>query len=92
MNSTVQRDPVQAGQAVYSPATLALYDLAVLGISNALLWRCPTRRILALYNQYASEEHLDVGVGTGWYLDHTLFPCSNPRIGLLDLNGSSLAA
>ena len=81
-----------AGQAVYSPVTLALYDFAVLRVSNSLVWRCPTRRILALYDTHASGEHLDVGVGTGWYLDSCRFPSRTPRIGLLDLNASSLAA
>ena len=81
-----------AGQAVYSPFTLALYDLVVLRVSNSLIWRCPTRRILSLYETHASGEHLDVGVGTGWYLDSCRFPSAMPRIGLMDLNASSLAA
>jgi hypothetical protein len=79
-----------AGQAIYSPLTLALYDVAVLGISNSLIWRCPTRRILALYDQNVTDEHLDVGVGTGWYLDHCKFPPGRPRLGLMDLNPHSL--
>jgi SAM-dependent methyltransferase len=81
-----------AGQAVYSPATLAVYDVAVLGISNHLIWRCPTRRILALYDRCAAADHLDVGVGTGWFLDRCRFPSATPRITLLDLNAASLAA
>lgn len=85
-------DPVHAGQAIYSPTTLAVYDLVVLGISNPLIWRCPTRRILALYDQHVTDDHLDVGVGTGWYLDRCRFPSATPRVGLLDLNRSSLDA
>ena len=81
-----------AGQAVYTPWTLAIYDTLVLGLSNRFIWRCPTPRILALYNRHVTAEHLDVGVGTGWYLDHCRFPVARPRIGLLDLNASSLAA
>lgn len=81
-----------AGQAVYSPFTLALYDLAVLRISNTYIWKCPTDRMLGLYEEHATDEHLDVGVGTGWYLDHCRFPHLHPRIGLVDLNPSSLAS
>ena len=84
-------DRVLAGAAIYSPLTLKLYDLVVLGLSNPLIWRCPTARILALYDRHATGEHLDVGVGTGWYLDRCRFPAP-PRIGLMDLNESSLAA
>src|SRR5215204_7263013 len=58
-------DKAYAGQAIYNPATLALYNIVVLGISNRLIWRCPTRHILQLYNQHATDNHLDVGVGTG---------------------------
>jgi hypothetical protein len=93
MTSDAVQSPTHAGQAIYSPKTLALYDLVVLGVSNPLVWRCPTRRILALYNRHVTDEHLDVGVGTGWYLDHCQFPAgAPPRVGLMDLNPHSLAA
>ena len=86
------RDATYAGQAVYTPFTLAVYDLVVLGVSNSLIWRCPTRRILRLYDEHVTGNHLDVGVGTGWYLDHCRFPGATPRVGLMDLNRNSLAA
>ena len=86
------RDATYAGQAIYTPFTLAVYDLVVLGVSNSLIWRCPTRRILRLYDEHVTGSHLDVGVGTGWYLDHCRFPGSTPRVGLMDLNRNSLAA
>jgi hypothetical protein len=81
----------QAGQAIYNPRTLQLYDLVVLRLSNPLVWRCPTSRILDLYNRHAGVAHCDVGVGTGWYLDRCRFPTPAPRIGLMDLNADSLA-
>lgn len=79
-------------QAIYTPATLAFYDAFVLGLSNRFVWRCPTRCILRLYDAHVTDNHLDVGVGTGWYLDHCRFPGPSPRIGLMDLNPHSLAA
>jgi hypothetical protein len=78
-------------QSVYSPATLAIYDTLVLRLSNPLVWRCPTGRILDLYNKHVSDAHLDVGVGTGWYMDHCRFPAP-PRLALMDLNPNALAA
>ncbi len=86
------QDHAHAGQAIYTRTTLALYDLVVLGLSNPLVWRCPTRRILALYDRHVTDAHLDVGVGTGWYLDRCRFPGAGPRVGLMDLNPHSLAA
>ncbi|QDT94337.1 class I SAM-dependent methyltransferase [Gimesia algae] len=81
-----------AGQAVYSKRILSIYDLWVLGISNSLIWKCRTRHILSWMNQSLTANHLDVGVGTGYYLEHCTFPDLNVRLGLLDLNSNSLAA
>ncbi len=57
------------GAAVYTPLSLALYDLVVLGFSNFFVWRCSSRLILDFYNQHISDKHLDIGVGTGYFLD-----------------------
>jgi hypothetical protein len=43
---------VEAGQAMYTRRTLQVYDLVVLGISNPLLWKCPTRRLQQHYNEH----------------------------------------
>jgi len=79
------------GAAAYTPATLALYDLAVLRFSNSFVWQCPSHLLLDSYNQHISEKHLDVGVGTGYFLDKCRFPSAAPQIALLDLNPNSLA-
>lgn len=81
---------VLAGQAVYTRRLLRAYDLIVLGISNRFIWRCPTPRLLRHYNAHITANHLDVGVGTGWFLDRCRFPSPNPRIVLMDLNPNTL--
>jgi len=83
---------VEAGQAIYSRLVLSIYDLYVLGLSNHLIWKCPTRRLLDNYNAHITSRHLDVGVGTGYLLDKCCFPVLHPEITLLDLNPNSLAA
>ncbi|MFY9578639.1 MAG: class I SAM-dependent methyltransferase [Gaiellaceae bacterium] len=85
-------EEVEAGQAAYTPRLLALYDLYVLAFSNRFVWRCPSARMLELYNRLAGARHLDVGVGTGWFLDRCQWPVERPQITLLDLNPSSLQA
>ncbi|QEG37991.1 class I SAM-dependent methyltransferase [Bythopirellula goksoeyrii] len=90
MNGVTQ-EQVVAGQAVYSPRTLSIYDWVVLGFSNRLVWRCPTWRLLEHYNQHVTSNHLDVGVGTGYFLDCCQFLSADPRIGLMDLNANALA-
>lgn len=77
--------------AVYTPLTLALYDLAVLRLSNSFVWQCASHVLLDFYNQHISDKHLDIGVGSGYFLDRCRFPSNAPKIALFDLNRHSLA-
>lgn len=81
----------QAGQAIYSKLVLSIYDLWVLGFSNSLLWKCPTRLLRSEFSQLASDNHLDMGVGTGYYLKKCL-ERKPRRLALADLNLNSLQA
>jgi hypothetical protein len=88
MNATKKQ--VLAGQAVYTKRVLRAYDFVVLGVSNRFIWRCPTRRLVEHYNTHVTSNHIDVGVGTGYFLDKCRFPSSTPRIALMDLNQNTL--
>jgi SAM-dependent methyltransferase len=83
---------VEAGQAIYTPLAVSLlYDPIVLRFNNPVLWKCPTSRMLQQYNELISANHLDVGVGSGYYMANCSFPSPTPRLGLMDLNPNSLA-
>lgn len=86
-----RRLDAEPGQAVYSKRILTIYDTAVLRIAQPLAWRCPSRRILQLYNDHVSANHLDIGAGTGYFLDRCAFQTRDPRITVLDMNANSLA-
>ncbi|NEO38498.1 MAG: class I SAM-dependent methyltransferase [Moorea sp. SIOASIH] len=88
----ITQDDIQAGHSVYNPFMLFVYDLTVLGINNHFIWKCPTKKILELYNQNITPNHLDVGVGTGYYLDKCNFSSPQVRLGLMDLNINCLKA
>ena len=79
------------GATAYTPLTLAFYDLAVLRLSNSFVWQCSSHVLLDFYNQHISDNHLDIGVGTGYFLDRCRFPSTAPKIALFDLNPHSLA-
>lgn len=81
---------IEAGQAIYTKRVLSAYDIIVLGISNRFIWKCPTSIIEAHYNRHLSANHLDVGVGTGYFLDRCQFPSSYPRVALMDMNANTL--
>lgn len=82
---------VVAGQAVYNRLTLAVYDRAVLGPVTRWVWRAPVSEMLRNYRDGVGARHLELGVGTGYFLDNCTFPVPRPEITLGDLNGSALA-
>jgi len=82
---------VVLGSGVYTPGILRIYDPLVLQVEVPWIWKCPPRRLVAHYDQHVGCRHLDVGVGTGYFLDQCRFPCEQPTIALLDLNPNSLA-
>lgn len=87
---SITPEQVEAGHSIYTKQTLANYDFVVLGASNHLVWKCPTQRLLEHYNKHITANHLDVGVGTGYFLDRCQFPSPTPRVALMDLNSNAL--
>ncbi|NET42456.1 class I SAM-dependent methyltransferase [Okeania sp. SIO2B3] len=86
----ITNEQVEVAQAVYTKQTLAVYDLVVLGFSNQFIWKCPTKWLMKHYNQMVTANHLDVGIGTGYFLDRCKFPSQTPRVALIDLNSNTL--
>src|SRR4051812_42286340 len=86
----ISAEQIRASQAPYNKPMLALYDFIVHWFSSNFLWKCPAHHILELYDQHVSDNHLDVGVGTGYFLDRCTFPSAHPRLGLMDLNPNCL--
>lgn len=78
--------PVDAGHAFYTKRTLAIYDVMILGFFSRMAWKCPSTRILQHYDDHVTANHLDIGVGTGYFLDRCRFETDAPRVALMDLN------
>jgi SAM-dependent methyltransferase len=76
-------------QAVYTRGKLAIYDKWVLGVFCPVVWRCPPSVMRRLYDQEVGRRHLDIGPGTGYFVDKATFP-ANPEITLLDLSRECL--
>jgi len=82
----------ELGAAVYSDRVLKIYDRWVLGFSNRYAWKCPTNTVLLpFFQEHLSANHLDVGVGSGYYLAHSS-DRPEQKVTLLDLNDNSLKA
>src|SRR6202011_4465308 len=38
------------------------------------VWRCPTGRLMQQYTRHVGRRHMDVGPGTGYFLQHAQLP------------------
>lgn len=82
----------EAGASVYSPTILKLYDIFVNRFSHRFVWQCPTKAVLLpFYKKHLGRKHLDVGVGTGFFISRAGLTSSH-EVGLMDLNENCLRA
>ena len=82
-------DPAYGGQSEYTPFFLRIYDPVILGFFTRVVWRCPTTRLLEGYRRHVRPLHLDVGPGTGYFLDRAGLPDGSP-VTVLDPNTNVL--
>jgi SAM-dependent methyltransferase len=82
-------DPAYGGQSEYTPFFLRIYDPVILGFFTRVIWRCPTTRMVELYRRHVRPLHLDVGPGTGYFLERAGLPEGSP-VTLLDPNTNVL--
>ncbi|KAL6718613.1 hypothetical protein ACLMJK_002847 [Lecanora helva] len=93
-----KHDPLIKGKAgvpgakAYSNLILYVYDYFVLRFMAFFFWRCSTDAVtLPFFKSHISRrgKHLDIGVGTGWFLEHADLS-STASITLSDLNANCL--
>ena len=82
-------DPAYWGQRDYTRPLLTLYDPVVLGAFASVVWRCPTSRLIAGYREHIRDRHLDVGPGTGYFLERSGLP-DGSRVTIVDPNANVL--
>ncbi|HTU64740.1 MAG TPA: methyltransferase [Steroidobacteraceae bacterium] len=73
----------------YSPLGLAVYDALIMNGVAPLIWDCPSSRLVDHYREHLGAHHADVGVGTGYCLDHAGVDLR--RLALIDLQPHCLA-
>lgn len=78
-------DPAYKGQSEYTPFFLKLYDPVILGFFTRVVWRCPTPVLVERYRRHIRPRHLDVGPGTGYFLERAGLPAGSP-VTILDPN------
>jgi len=83
-------EEIYAGQSIYTPRILAFYDFGVLTLSNSFYGDAQRQDCFATSTKILLANHLDIGVGSGFFLDKCNFPTPHPRIGLMDLNPAAI--
>jgi SAM-dependent methyltransferase len=83
-------DPAYRGQRDYNRLLLRVYDPVVVGHVGRIVWRCPTSRLVARYREHIRDCHLDVGPGTGYFIDRSGLP-KGSRVTIVDPNTNVLA-
>jgi SAM-dependent methyltransferase len=78
-------DPAYRGQSEYTPFFLKIYDPVILGFFTRVVWRCPTTLLVDRYRRHIRPRHLDVGPGTGYFLQRAGLPSGAP-VTILDPN------
>jgi SAM-dependent methyltransferase len=78
-------DPSYKGQSGYNPLMLAIYDVWVLKFVGPAVLKTSIRDAVELYRRHLGPRHLDVGPGTGYFIEHAR-PPAGTRITLLDPN------
>jgi SAM-dependent methyltransferase len=82
-------DPAYRGQRDYTRPLLRLYDPIVVGHVGRIVWRCPTARLVDRYRAHIRDDHLDVGPGTGYFIDRSGLP-DGSRVTIVDPNTNVL--
>jgi SAM-dependent methyltransferase len=82
-------DPAYKGQSEYTRVVLKAYDPLVLGPIARFVWRCPTTGLVERYRRHIRNPHLDVGPGTGYFLEQSGLPDGSP-VTILDPNRNVL--
>ena len=83
-------DPNYKGYRGYNRFMLTIYDPWVLGFMTRAVWKVPVAPGIEHYRRNLGHRHLDVGPGTGYFLEKSA-PPAGTEITLLDPNPNVLA-
>jgi SAM-dependent methyltransferase len=87
---TTQPAALPPSAAAYTRFALTLYDAWVLRISTPFAWGCSLSALRALYAENRSDDHVEVGVGTGFFLNVKASRSTRRTLTLVDMSPSAL--
>jgi 2-polyprenyl-3-methyl-5-hydroxy-6-metoxy-1,4-benzoquinol methylase len=90
MNPASAPTKLRRSQAYFNEFSLFFYDAVLYGVISKFAWGVSIARLDEHYRRYLSDNHLEVGVGTGFLLNRAPFVSPRPRVGLMDLSQACL--
>jgi SAM-dependent methyltransferase len=66
------------------------YDFLLYGVISRYAWGSSIQRLDSHHKKYVRDNHLEVGVGTGFLLNRVVFDSAHPRLALMDLSRECL--
>lgn len=82
--------PGVSGAEPYSRRFLSGYDSGVIRFALPRIWGCAPADLVDLHVRHVGRRHLDVGVGTGYFLDEAGLAPRAHELVLFDLNANAL--
>jgi hypothetical protein len=83
---TLPRHSIKA----YTKLGLRVYDPLIVNLLAPRVWGCSPDTLVEHYREHVTSNHADIGVGTGYFLDHCGFDSPAPRLALIDLQPNCL--
>lgn len=77
-------------QLIFSTMSHRFYDFIVYRFISPYIWQCDTESIVKRYRQNLSNNHMEVGVGTGFLIKRSKPACQQFSLTLMDFNKSCL--
>ena len=82
--------PLPRSAAAYRGINLRLYDYFVLQFTSPYAWGCTADELRAMYRENISADHVEVGVGSGYFLAAEQRSTTWTDLNLIDPNPSAL--
>jgi ubiquinone/menaquinone biosynthesis C-methylase UbiE len=81
---------IRRSQQFFNKVSLFFYDFLLYGVISKYAWGSSIQRLDSHYGKYLRDNHLEVGVGTGYLLNRAEFDSAHPRLALMDLSRECL--
>jgi ubiquinone/menaquinone biosynthesis C-methylase UbiE len=70
----------------YSKLIFSVYDRFLLNYALPLIWKVKKSDVQLFYQNHISSDHLDIGAGTGYFIQNCEHLPANFKLSVMDIN------